>query len=139
MKKFNRAETIKKKIIQLLLLLLGFYLLIVAAIITVCLWPSFNFKGTIPAAITLCTLLIFVVTPCFLFKATVILKPLSESVLLDTDEINKMLDKSTAPFRQKNYHLLKLLQKKDEETAILKEELEKIYFKLKNSNRDRRN
>jgi len=134
----NRATTIKLTVILLFLTLILLWLIAFAAFIFI--YTSLNEMTTEdaleilssrPFILYLST--ISLISILLLYKVIVTVKILDNYAVLDSHDINKMVAKSTAPFREKYYLIYNSSKQKDNKIMLLRKNLEKLQSKAKNN------
>jgi len=135
-KEKNRAKTIKLTVLSLFFILI--ILWIGLSFVFVFVYANFNGIATeetskifssLPFILYLCA--IFLVGSLILFKIIITVRILDNYAVLDSEEINKMVAKSTAPFREKYYLIYNTTKQKDNKLMLLRKHLEKLRAKIK--------
>ena len=133
-KEKNRVKTVKSTILKLFLLTI--ILWIGLSVLFIFAYASFNgiakektFKifTSLPFILYICA--IFLSGTLILFKITTTTRILDDYAVLDSEEINKMIAKNTAPFREKYYLLYNTTKQKENKIVQLRKHLEKLQNK----------
>ena len=135
-KEKNRAKTIKLTVLSLFFILI--ILWIALSFVFVFVYVNFNGMAieevskiftSLPFILYLCT--IFLIGSLILFKIIMTVRILDNYAVLNSDEINKMVAKSTAPFREKYYFIYNTTKQNDNKLILLRKHLEKLQSKIK--------
>jgi len=135
-KEKNRVKSIKLTVLSLFIILIILWIILSIVFVFVYVYfydiaiekPSKIFTS-LPFILYLCT--IFLVGSVVLFKIIMTIRILDNYAILDSNEINKMIAKSTAPFREKYYLIYNSAKQKDNKLTLLRKYLEKLQTKAK--------
>jgi len=135
-KETNRTKNIKLTVLSLFVILIVLW--IVVSVVFIFVYANLNdmpmeetlkILTSLPFILYLCT--VFLVGTLILCKIILTIRILNNYVVLDSDEINKMIAKSTAPFREKYYLIYNATKQKDNIIILLRKQLEKLQTKIK--------
>jgi uncharacterized integral membrane protein len=133
--RIGRVKTIKSTILKLFFLIIVLWIAI--SILFVFAYTSFNeipmektlkIFSSLPFILYICA--IFLVGTLVLFKIVTTTRILDNYAILDSEEINKMIAKSTAPFRERYYLIYNTTKQKDSKITHLRRHLEKLQTKI---------
>ena len=133
MSKMNRSESIKNNVFRLFLLIFTVFALLSLMLAA----AAFMARPDLSLALIIipCTLSLLSITILIFSKLYRVLKQLDDFAILDSNEINVIIAKNTAPFRRKYYNQLNINKEKTEKITLLRSDLNKLYIKLKDNNR----
>jgi len=133
MSKLNRSESIKKNVFRLFLLIFAVFSLLSLMLAA----AAFMARPDLSLALIIIpySLALLSITILIFSKLYRILKQLDDFAILDSNEINVMIAKNTAPFRRKYYIQLNINREKTEKITLLRRDLDKLYIKLKENNK----
>ena len=136
-KEKNRIKTIKSTILTLFLIIIVLW--IGTSILFIFVYANLNGISkvetskillSLPFIFYICAILISGLV--IFFKIVIMIKTLDEYALLDSNEINKLIAKNTAPFRERYYLLYNTTKQKERKIITLRKQLEKLYSASKN-------
>ena len=132
-KEKNRAKTIKITVLLLFFILI--ILWIACSIFFIYIFADFNemdreeilkIFNSKPFIVYLCT--IFLVWSLVFCKIILTIMLLDDCAVLNSEDINKMIAKNTAPLREKYYLLYNTTKQKEKKLTLLRKYLEKIFY-----------
>ncbi len=132
----SKAKTIKFTILWLFIILIILWIAI--SVLFTFIFANFNGQK-IEETLKIFTSLPFILYICaiiltgslILYKIIITIKILDNHAVMNSEEINKMIAKNTAPIREKYYLLYNNSKQKDRKLNLLRKDLEKIYIKSK--------
>ena len=143
-KEINRAKSIKLTVLSLFLILIVLW--IILSIVFIFAYASYSgiAKGetskiftSLPFILYFCAIIL--VASVILVKIITTINALNDYAVLDSDEINKMIAKSTAPFREKYYLMYNTTKKNDNKLTLLRKHLEKMQIKINKGTKNDQN